>query len=223
MDTKRTVSIKTRINHRLAVLWVLGNTIILKISYQLDYKIVGKKKKIIINKTNQWDCRNRTAPCVPCARHESTCGGGSSPSGDDICNQTPECWPRSGLSIPTMYQQMIKTVNTKLVYHTKASISGQVLLYKPLQKISYLPVSLNIYLIFLDIEGKAQPAITGDVLHLNIKFHLFLPADVAVVNNGIFCVLQSESLWAMKQPHKQPHLYEKVKIYHSVISSAVHC
>lgn len=75
-----------------------------------------------------------------------------------------------------------------------------------------------IYLIFLDIEGKAQPAITGDVLHLNIKLHLFLPADVAVVNNGIFCVLQSESLWAMKQPHKQPHLYEKVKIYHSVIS-----
>lgn len=110
-----------------------------------------------------------------------------------------------------MYQQMIKTVNTKLVYHTKASISGQVLLYKPLQKISYLPVSLNIYLIFLNIEGKAQPAITRDVLHLNIKLHLFLPADVAVVNNGIFGVLQSESLWAMKQPHKQPHLYEKVK------------
>lgn len=107
---------------------------------------------------------------------------------------------------------MIKTVNTKLVYHTKASISGQVLLYKPLQKISYLPVSLNIYLIFLNIEGKAQPAITRDVLHLNIKLHLFLPADVAVVNNGIFGVLQSESLWAMKQPHKQPHLYEKVKI-----------
>lgn len=44
MDTKRTVSIKTRINHRLAVLWALGNTIILKISNQLDYKIVGKKK-----------------------------------------------------------------------------------------------------------------------------------------------------------------------------------
>lgn len=45
MNTNKTVSIKTRINHRLAVLWVLGNTIILKISNQLDYKIVGKKKK----------------------------------------------------------------------------------------------------------------------------------------------------------------------------------
>lgn len=50
MNTNKTVSIKTRINHRLAVLWVLGNTIILKISNQLDYKIVGKKKKIIIIK-----------------------------------------------------------------------------------------------------------------------------------------------------------------------------
>lgn len=44
MNTNKTVSIKTRINHRLAVLWALGNTIILKISNQLDYKIVGKKK-----------------------------------------------------------------------------------------------------------------------------------------------------------------------------------
>lgn len=53
MNTNRTVSIKTRINHRLAVLWVLGNTIILKISNQLDYKIVGKKKIIIkIKPTN---------------------------------------------------------------------------------------------------------------------------------------------------------------------------
>lgn len=47
MNTNKTVSIKTRINHRLAVLWVLGNTctIILKISNQLDYKNGGKKKK----------------------------------------------------------------------------------------------------------------------------------------------------------------------------------
>lgn len=53
MNTNKTVSIKTRINHRLAVLWALGNTIILKISNQLDYKIVGKKKKIIkIKPTN---------------------------------------------------------------------------------------------------------------------------------------------------------------------------
>lgn len=44
MNTNKTVSIKTRINQGLAVLWVLGNTIILKISNQLDYKIVGKKK-----------------------------------------------------------------------------------------------------------------------------------------------------------------------------------
>lgn len=50
MNTNKTVSIKTRINQGLAVLWVLGNTIILKISNQLDYKIVGKKKKIIIIK-----------------------------------------------------------------------------------------------------------------------------------------------------------------------------
>lgn len=102
--------------------------------------------------------------------------------------------------------------NTKLVYHTKASISGEVLLHTPLQKISYLSVSLNIYLIFFNIEGEAQPAIMGDVLHLNIKLHFFLPADIAIVNNGIFCMLQSESLWAMKQPNKQSHLYEKVKI-----------
>lgn len=54
MNTNKTVSIKTRINHRLAVLWVLGNTIILKISNQLDYKIVGKKKNnnIKIKPTN---------------------------------------------------------------------------------------------------------------------------------------------------------------------------
>lgn len=52
MNTNRTVSIKTRINHRLAVSWVLGNTIILKISNQLDYKIVGKKKIIKIKPTN---------------------------------------------------------------------------------------------------------------------------------------------------------------------------
>lgn len=50
MNTNKTVSIKTRINQGLAVLWVLGNTIILKISNQLDYKIVGKKKIIIIIK-----------------------------------------------------------------------------------------------------------------------------------------------------------------------------
>lgn len=54
MNTNKTVSIKTRINQGLAVLWVLGNTIILKISNQLDYKIVGKKKKnnIKIKPTN---------------------------------------------------------------------------------------------------------------------------------------------------------------------------
>lgn len=52
MNTNKTVSIKTRINQGLAVLWVLGNTIILKISNQLDYKIVGKKKIIKIKPTN---------------------------------------------------------------------------------------------------------------------------------------------------------------------------